>query len=208
MSQNIKFFITTAVRTSNPRQESYVKFDTFVSSDCFYCCTWCNYGEMDRKIVLLHYFTDGATLRYKFDRSDKGNMYSSVCLTVNSRKPGWWFCSSVQPVVVKHDIHCTSPLLKATLILVISRPALVEPICSSHHSCHTLFLITLWVMRWRGHVACTEGIINAHRILLAKSEGEHYYKKFWEELIDYFPLIRRGPHRKRNGIGSDSKVIS
>jgi hypothetical protein len=23
------------------------------------------------------------------------------------------------------------------------------------------------------------------------------YKKFWEELIAYFPLIRHGPHRKR-----------
>jgi hypothetical protein len=23
-------------------------------------------------------------------------------------------------------------------------------------------------------------------------------KKFWEELIAYFPLIRHGPHRKRN----------
>jgi hypothetical protein len=26
-------------------------------------------------------------------------------------------------------------------------------------------------------------------------------KKFWEELITYFPLIRHGPHRKRSFLG-------
>jgi hypothetical protein len=28
-----------------------------------------------------------------------------------------------------------------------------------------------------------------------------YSKKFWEELIAYFPLIRHGPHRKPKNYG-------
>jgi hypothetical protein len=35
-------------------------------------------------------------------------------------------------------------------------------------------------------------------------------KKFWEELIAYFPLIRHGPHRKRKKSGrryTSSKVV-
>jgi hypothetical protein len=36
------------------------------------------------------------------------------------------------------------------------------------------------------------------------------YKKFWEELIAYFPLIRHGPHKKQNNLDTqiDRKVIS
>jgi hypothetical protein len=53
-------------------------------------------------------------------------------------------------------------------------------------------------------------IYGAH-ILYIQLHGEYVQnKKFWEEIIAYFPLIRHGPHRKRNKYveHTDSKVIS
>jgi hypothetical protein len=36
------------------------------------------------------------------------------------------------------------------------------------------------------------------RVLPPQFNGMIESKKFWEELISYFPVIRHGPHRKRN----------
>jgi hypothetical protein len=33
------------------------------------------------------------------------------------------------------------------------------------------------------------------------------YKKFWEELTAYFPLIRHGPHRKRKILGGHTASV-
>jgi hypothetical protein len=45
-----------------------------------------------------------------------------------------------------------------------------------------------------------DGKYNLKSILIGSSTPEASYtcknKKFWEELIAYFPLIQHGPHRK------------
>jgi hypothetical protein len=47
-------------------------------------------------------------------------------------------------------------------------------------------------------------------LLGRKSTEAHTQKRFWRELIAFFPLIRRGPHRKRKNYAgyTERKVIS
>jgi hypothetical protein len=48
-----------------------------------------------------------------------------------------------------------------------------------------------------GKMTCNTRSLGRLREIQEVWEDDMQYKKFWEELIAYLPLIRHGPHTKR-----------